>query len=132
MDFSSVPKAILTTFGFMLGGFQIAYFYHVDPETGIPAAILFMVYQVLINVTLLNILVAIMIEAYSKVGHHGNPFCIVVKEKYLSSTQSVEDSGLNLVLPTDYCCSRTSESYRGARYIVIIRGTKLSSTLLAR
>lgn len=74
MNFSSVPKALLTTFGFMMGQFQLSYFFQVGPEVGIPAAILFMIYQVLINVTLLNLLVAIMIEAYSKVSYLRNPF----------------------------------------------------------
>ncbi|GMH44220.1 hypothetical protein BSKO_12154 [Bryopsis sp. KO-2023] len=66
-DFRNVWRAFLTTFSFMLGGFQTEYFFESDGWTYIATSMLFIIFEILIAVTLLNLLVAIMIDSYSKI-----------------------------------------------------------------
>ncbi|GMH44150.1 hypothetical protein BSKO_12084 [Bryopsis sp. KO-2023] len=66
-DFLSVWRAFLTTFSFMLGGFQTEYFFQSVGWTPIATSLLFAIFEILVAVTLLNLLVAIMIDSYAKI-----------------------------------------------------------------
>ncbi|GMH44149.1 hypothetical protein BSKO_12083 [Bryopsis sp. KO-2023] len=66
-DYKSVGRALITTFSFMLGGFQTEYFFESHGWTPVASSLLFVVYEILIGITLLNLLVAIMIDAYAKI-----------------------------------------------------------------
>lgn len=51
-----------------MGGFDVDYFFEAGDTPAAVGSLLFVIYQTLINITLLNLLVAIIIETYSKVG----------------------------------------------------------------
>lgn len=59
--------SIFTLFSFMLGGFEVDVFYDEngpDPSVTIP---FFVLYESVMSIVLLNLLIAIMTDSYSKV-----------------------------------------------------------------
>ena len=53
-------------FAFMLGGFQFEVFYNSENEGA--AVVFFLIYESIMAIMLLNLLIAIMTDAYGKVG----------------------------------------------------------------
>ena len=65
-DFSNVIRSVVTTYAILLGHFETEYVF--DGSNKIAKGVFLLFFQVIMSITVLNLLIAVMTESYRRVG----------------------------------------------------------------
>jgi len=64
--FSSLPKSVVTAYSVLLGNFESSYVF--DTENRVVKGTYFLLFQLMMSITVLNLLIAVITESYTKVS----------------------------------------------------------------
>ena len=100
--FGNVPESLLTVFGMLIGNFERSWFYaRPDDASDKVAIVLFVLFFVVVHISLLNVLIAVVSDSYdhamsrSQKLYHGARLSLFVKMSLIFDVITSRDAGMD-------------------------------------